>query len=174
MSPLVFASLLFARASAAVIVSGDHSVPTKPPLGGVGWLVDYENYSRAGKRLRVHFLQRLPDAGSPDQCRHHRKRHEPLVEHGCRRRGQEDAAGRDKRLHAVPKGGDKVCGLRLSYFEVYAQLLWISMDVLRENPMAPACVYPFQACNRSKSIGSRSTTTIKQESQIHTLKVRGT
>lgn len=70
---------------------------------------------RTGKRRRVRFLQHLLDAGTPDERRHHRKRHKPLVEHGRRRRGPEDAAGRDQRVHAIPKGM-QVCPCHLSGF----------------------------------------------------------
>ena len=66
--------------------------------------------SRTGKRHPVRVLQRVLDAGSPDQCRHHRKRHEPLVEHGRRGGRQKDTNGWDKRLHAVPKGDGSVKG----------------------------------------------------------------
>ena len=66
--------------------------------------------SRTGKRHPVRVLQRVLDAGSPDQRRHHRKRHEPLVEYGRRGGRQKDTNGWDKRLHAVPKGDCSVKG----------------------------------------------------------------
>ncbi len=72
-----------------------------------------DNDPRAGKQPGVRLFQHLPDVGSPHQCRHHRKRHKPLVQHGRRRCRQEDANGRGERVHAIQEGVHRKCRVQI-------------------------------------------------------------